>query len=200
MATQVIPFVLSGVRQWFAPDALRAGDEAAWGDLFDIHYPRLYCFFRYRTRTEEAADQFASEVFLDAHRTIRRHDMRRLPVPAWLFEIAGGMLPSDAGTRARQPQVMSGDAPALHVRDEYITAEVRRLVRLLSSEHRSALELRYMLRLSVIEAAAVMSVPTDHAEWSIRCRRISPPDSPGRSAADGSPRAPEPRLRLGSSR
>jgi len=156
MSSGLIAGVMNRVGGWFVADALRAGDEAAWSDLYGTHSPRVYRFFRCRVDTDASAEELVTEVFVEAYRSIEHYEVKRQPLSAWLFGIAGEVLAAHHGAQERQPGTIAVAYPALHVRDEHVATEVRGLLAQLPPQYRSALELRYLLRLSGAEAAAAM--------------------------------------------
>jgi RNA polymerase sigma-70 factor (ECF subfamily) len=135
--------------------AAREGDESAWETLFDLHYARLYRFFRARLSSAEQAEDLASNVFLEAFRSIQNFKWQGKPFEAWLFGIARHQLASFY--RSRHIDVTDADLetePA--VRDEFIAIEIRELLEALPREYQTALELRFIVGLSGVEAAEVM--------------------------------------------
>jgi RNA polymerase sigma-70 factor (ECF subfamily) len=133
-------------------EAARRGSEDAWRDLFDACYPRVYRFFRARVSSEEAAEDLASGVFLEAFRSIERFAWRERPFEAWLFGIARHQLTGHYRAESRLPQL--DEAPA--VSDSYLSIEIADVLGRLRPEHRQALELRYILGLTGEESAAAM--------------------------------------------
>jgi len=142
-----------------ALQALRADDESAWSVLFDVHYPRVYRFFRSRVTTDATAEALALEVFLEAYDSIGRFDLAGLPLSAWLFRVAQDAFTAHHRGSEREPVETTDDSPSTHVRDEYLTGQVREVLNRLPGHYRSALELRYLMGLTGAEAAAVMGVP-----------------------------------------
>lgn len=135
--------------------AARAGDESAWETLFDLHYPRLYRFFRARLSSNEQAEDLASNVFLEAFRSIQKFQWQGKPFEAWLFGIARHQLASFY--RSRRVELTDADLerePA--VRDEFVAIEIRDLLEALPRDYQTALELRFIVGLSGVEAAEVM--------------------------------------------
>jgi RNA polymerase sigma-70 factor, ECF subfamily len=131
-------------------------DEAAWAELFDRHYVKLYRFFRARVGTDETAEDLASETLLQAFRSIERFVWRQIPFGAWLFAIARRVLASHYRRPRLRADPLDHAEPGGHVRDEYLAVEVRDVLGRLSPEHRTALELKYVVGLSGEEAAAAM--------------------------------------------
>lgn len=135
--------------------AARAGDESAWETIFDLHYSRLYRFFRARLSSAEQAEDLASNVFLEAFRSIQNFRWQGKPFEAWLFGIARHQLASFY--RSRKVDVTDADLEAEPaVRDEFIAIEIRELLEALPREYQTALELRFIVGLSGVEAAEVM--------------------------------------------
>lgn len=135
--------------------AARAGDEAAWETLFDLHYPRLYRFFRARMSSNEQAEDLSSNVFLEAFRSIQKFQWQGKPFEAWLFGIARHQLASFY--RSRRVDVTDADLEQEPtVRDEFVAVEIRDLLEALPHDYQTALELRFIVGLSGVEAAEVM--------------------------------------------
>ena len=132
-------------------EAARAGDESAWAAIFDHHYDRMFRFFRSRVATVEQAEDLASNVFLEAFRSITRFQWQGKPFEAWLFGIARNQLASYY--RSKPPDDVQTE---LHTRDEFLEVEVRDILERLRPDHRTALELRFIVGLSGVEAAAAM--------------------------------------------
>jgi RNA polymerase sigma-70 factor (ECF subfamily) len=135
-------------------ESARRGDEAAWRAIFDLQYPRLYRFFRSRVAAHHQAEDLASSTLLQAFRSIGSFRWQGRPFEAWLFGIASHELASFY--RSLPPTPSDAVEERAHVRDEFIAVEVRDLLAQLSDDHRTALELRYLLGFSGQEAAALM--------------------------------------------
>ena len=134
-------------------EAARDGDEAAWREIFDLQYPRLFRFFRSRVALHHQAEDLASSTLLQAFRSISNFRWQGRPFEAWLFGIARHELASFYRSQAPATAELGDSA---HVRDEFIAVEVRDMLAKLSDDYRQALELRYLLGFSGQEAAALM--------------------------------------------
>jgi RNA polymerase sigma-70 factor (ECF subfamily) len=137
-----------------AVERARAGDESAWREIFDEHYPRLFGFFRTRVENEATAEDLAAETFAEAVKGLGRFQWRNRPFGAWLFGIARNRLRMHyraRKTHAELPEEIG------YARDEYVEVDVRDALDRLDPDHRIAIELRYLLGLSGEEAAAVMN-------------------------------------------
>jgi len=131
--------------------AAQQGDERAWETLFDLHYTRVYRFFRARLSTSEEAEDLASATFMEAFRSIGSFRWQGKPFEAWFFGIAHHQLASHY--RSRKPIPLQHETA---VRDEFLELEIRDILDRLHPDYRTALELRFIIGLSGIEAAEVM--------------------------------------------
>jgi RNA polymerase sigma-70 factor (ECF subfamily) len=130
-----------------------AGDEAAWAVVFDAYYPRLYRLFRSRMARHDQAEDLASSEMLEAFRSVQGlpDASQDRPLEVWLFGIARTTLEA-----ADRPGRALESRPSRFVRDEFIEGGMREALRPLSADQRTALELRFVIGLSTLEAAALM--------------------------------------------
>lgn len=131
--------------------AARRGDELAWATIFDLLYPRIFRFFRARLGGLQQAEDLASNVFMEAFRSIEKFEWRGKPFEAWMFGIARHELASYYRSRS-----VAEALPEVAVLDEFLGVEVRDILDRLPRDYRTALELRFVVGLSGIEAAAAM--------------------------------------------
>ena len=163
-------------------EAARSGDAAVWEELFDEHYPQLYRFFRSRVPGDTLAEDLAADVFAEAWRSRGGLRWRRRT------RIARHRLASfyrDRPPDARE--LTSDDEPIGQVHNEFLAVELRDVLDGLRADYRQAIELRYVVGLANVEAAAVM----DRSPGAFRtllhralqsCRDaldFSPPDAAG---------------------
>lgn len=66
----------------------RAGEQAAWREIYERCYAPVYRYVRSRVWDETAAEDVAAEVFVAAVKGIGRYRHQGKPVLAWLFGIA----------------------------------------------------------------------------------------------------------------
>lgn len=66
----------------------RAGEQAAWREIYEGCYTPVYRYVRSRVWDETAAEDVAAEVFVAAVKGIGRYRHQGKPVLAWLFGIA----------------------------------------------------------------------------------------------------------------
>lgn len=69
--------------------AARAAIEPeVFGAIYDVYFPRVYNYIRYRVRDGDLSDDLTAQVFEKALRSISSYDPQRGPFGAWLFAIA----------------------------------------------------------------------------------------------------------------
>lgn len=103
----------------------------------------------------EQAEDLASNTFLEAFRSIANFKWQGKPFEAWLFGIARHQLASYY--RSAKDELTDANLetePA--VRDEFISIEIREILEALPREYQVALQLRFIVGLSGVEAAEVM--------------------------------------------
>jgi len=59
-----------------------------FGEIYDLHFAKIYNYVRYRVESAAAADDVASRVFERALDRLETFDSRKAPIEAWLFAIA----------------------------------------------------------------------------------------------------------------
>jgi RNA polymerase sigma-70 factor (ECF subfamily) len=143
------------------------GDDAAFGDLYDLLYPRLLGFLRRRLREAELAEDFAQQTFLQMHRA-RGHFMRGAEVAPWAFAIARNLVADAARRRRIEPVLLEreesdmdarptsepGPDDLLHARR--VAERIEQTIALLPATQRIAFELIKQDGLSLSEAAEVL--------------------------------------------
>jgi RNA polymerase sigma-70 factor (ECF subfamily) len=144
-------------------ELLAAGDAAAWRQLFDENYDRIYRYAWARTGNVADAEDIASSVFTEAVRGISKFEYRGSPVVAWLFRIAHNESADLLKRRARTPtSTLESDdalvAPAgdgLAARAEW--REVADAIGALKEDQRNVLQLRLVEGHPVKDVAAMLN-------------------------------------------
>jgi RNA polymerase sigma-70 factor (ECF subfamily) len=144
-------------------EGAKAYSQEAWGQLYDEYYPRIseYCFLRINNRT--VAEDLASEVFLEALRSIRRYEYRGVPLSAWLYRIARNVTADHIRWSARRPTLpldVDANHPALHVPDATESTgawhDVHAAIQQLTEDQQQVTLLRFFQGLSHNETAAAI--------------------------------------------
>lgn len=90
--------------------AYQAGNEVAFGQLFERHAGSVYGFLVRRLGDRMLAEDLYQEAFLRVHRGRQTYDARR-PFRAWLFGIVHNLLTDTLRSRGRAPEIASLDQP-----------------------------------------------------------------------------------------
>jgi RNA polymerase sigma-70 factor (ECF subfamily) len=78
-------------------------DPAKFGDLYDIHFERIYAFVARRVHDRDKAEDLTSEVFHKALANLKNYEWRGTPFVAWLFRIAANAVSDHSKRAAREP-------------------------------------------------------------------------------------------------
>jgi len=141
-------------------DRARAGDRAAFAELYDTYADQVYRYVLYRVRESADAEDLTSDVFTRAFAAIHRYRWQGKSFLAWLYTIARNAI-TDRRRRER-PMVDIEDAyglaesgPTAHdqaVHGEDVTA-LKGALHLLTGEQRAVIELRFTKDLSSAQVA-----------------------------------------------
>ena len=70
----------------------KAGDPAAFSEIYDRHQPAIYRYIFYRVGSEPAAEDLCSEVFTRMVEHIDGYTYQGRPLVAWLYTIARNLV------------------------------------------------------------------------------------------------------------
>ena len=153
---------------------LRAGDEAAWGELHRDHYAKLWSSVQRILNNPTLADDVVQEAFIKAHRDIHRF-AGQSQLSTWLYRIAVNQsldtirkkqrtdrwlsfLSPTADTEG-QPTVPEGSVPAvasLGLENAELRDVIFEAMGELSAEHRAVVQLRLVDEMSLEETAQLL--------------------------------------------
>jgi len=162
----VIP-TTDGASAWGpVPDVIeraRAGDRAAFAELYDQYVDSVYRYLLYRLREPSDAEDLTSEVFTRAFANIHRYRWQGKSFLAWLYTIARNAV-TDRRRRER-PTVdldtaygVAEEGPTAHDRavlGEQVGA-LRGAVQHLTAEQQQVLSLRFEQNLSSRDVARML--------------------------------------------
>jgi RNA polymerase sigma-70 factor (ECF subfamily) len=129
-------------------------DPAQFGELYELHFDRVYAFIARRIRDRAAAEDLTSEVFHKALANIRQFEWRGIPFVAWLIRIAANAIADRAKREARERALPSIDvalAPPPEADDR--SARLYSLVRELPADQRRVVLLRFSAEKSIRDVA-----------------------------------------------
>jgi len=143
----------------------RQGDKEAFGLLFDHYHPSVYRFVFYRTRSQQVAEDLASETFFRALRSMNNFRWQGKDFGAWLMTIARNLTTDHfkAGrTRletATEDMGLHDDAtegPETAVLAQLTNEILLQCLQQLPKEQQECLVMRFLQSMSIAETAAVL--------------------------------------------
>jgi len=151
-------------------------DSTAFGDVYDLYYPKIFNYILRRVGDIEIAEDVTTEVFMKALGRIHTFTWRGVPFSAWLYRIASNEMANyfrDKHTRNISLETMmeeQGFEPAsdFDIETAYIEAQeeidrhqqflrVQRVIMELPLKYQEALSLRYFEKKSIAEISHIMS-------------------------------------------
>jgi RNA polymerase sigma-70 factor (ECF subfamily) len=133
-------------------------DPAKFGELYEIHFERIYAFVARRVRDRDTAEDLTSDVFHRAFASLQSYESRGAPFAAWLMRIAANAV-ADQYKRAAREAPVSDDSPepaaAANPDLEAVENQARlfRLVSQLPNDQRQVIFERFVEQRSIREIA-----------------------------------------------
>ena len=136
-------------------------DPARFGDLYDLHFERVYAYLSRRVPSREEAEDLTSDVFHRALAALPRFEWRGAPFGAWLFKIASNSLADRAKRTAKEREFYGLDDPTAFPEGQEGSdadeverrAELYRLVDHLPADQRRVIVARFVEQKSIREIA-----------------------------------------------
>jgi RNA polymerase sigma-70 factor, ECF subfamily len=137
-------------------------DRRRFGELYELHFERVYAFIGRRVRDRAAAQDLTADVFRKALEGLDRFEWRGVPFAVWLFRIARNAIANHRQRTARETtgadletKETSEPTAALSgpVEDH---AAVYRFVRELPDDQRRVIEMRFAEEKGIREIAETM--------------------------------------------
>lgn len=85
--------------EWLVERAKR--DPEVFGELYDVHFDRIYAYIYRKTGDRQAAEDLTSETFTKALANLKGYKYTGQPFAAWLYRIASNLVTDYY--RARRP-------------------------------------------------------------------------------------------------
>ena len=132
-------------------------DPMRFGDLYELHFERIYAFISRRVSDRATAEDLTSDVFQKALANLRSYEFRGAPFAAWLIRIAANAVADQSKRAAREAAAGSGDPPEPSTQPDLEAIEHRarlfRLVTELPQDQRRVIYQRFVEQKSVREIA-----------------------------------------------
>jgi len=143
---------------------LKALEPAAWQQLFDSYFKKMYSFAYARTGDPQLAEDIASEVFAGAAKGIASYKPTGAPLSAWLYRIARNITADALDSRRRKPTV-SVDEIEIETSgwdaQVDLQGDLRQGMTALTKEQQEVITLRFFSDCSLAETAAAMNKSVD---------------------------------------
>lgn len=151
-------------------------DPACFGDLYEIHFERVYAYIVKRVQDRAESEDLTSEVFHQALANLKRFEWRGIPFAAWLFRIAANLI-TDRWQRSGREIADDHAIEAAHVSPAEIEeverrATLFRLVEHLPAEQKRVVVLRFVDQKSIKEVAKEIR-KTEGAVKQLQFRALS---------------------------
>ena len=131
-------------------------DPARFGDLYEIHFERIYAFIARHVHNRDTAEDLTSDVFHKALANLRNYEWRGAPFAAWLMRIAANAV-ADQSKRAAREVAGLEDPVDVSVQPDLAAAEYHarlfRLVHQLPDDQRRVIFERFVGQKSVRDIA-----------------------------------------------
>lgn len=138
-------------------------DPGAFGELYDLHFDRIYAYIYRKTGDRQAAEDLTADTFMKALMHIRGYRYTGQPFAAWLYRIASNVVidyyrvrrptaPLEEGL----PNTIAGNTPeeaALALDDQQAIA---RAVRSLSPDQQDVVLMRFAGDMKLKDIAAAL--------------------------------------------
>ena len=132
-------------------------DPRRFGDLYRLHFDRVYAYVARRVGTRSDAQDLTAEVFQQALANIGRFEWRGAPFAAWLYRIAANAIADHHQRRVRDRNVPRDPLPGWQEHeDPERRATLYRAVRELPEDQRRVIEMRFAQERSITEIARAL--------------------------------------------
>jgi len=151
----------------------KAGDNDAFGELYERYLDKIYSYIYYRTGNHHDTEDLTARVFFRAMAHIESYTERGVPFQAWLYRIAHNLVANWHRDRGRRKVIpldefiaasLKSDAPDQQAEDQEERDALRAAMRRLPEERQQLLLLKFVDHLSNAEIGVIM----DRTEGAIK--------------------------------
>ena len=153
-------------------ERLRAFDQLAWGEQYDLHHTRIWRYVYARTGDRDDADDLAAQVFAEAVASIHRYRYTGRPLLAWLYRIARNLTAERARRRRLELPRSSAEPQGASLEDRLDSMELARALEGLTDSQREVVALRFFAGYSTREIAAALG-KREAAIYSLEVRALA---------------------------
>ncbi len=152
-------------------ERLRAFDQLAWGEIYDLHHIRIWRYVYARTGDRDEADDLAAQVFAEAVASIHRYRYTGRPLLAWLYRITHNLTAQRARRRRREPQRSAAEPQGGSLEERLDSMELAQALERLTESQREVVAMRFFAGYSTREIAAAMD-KRESAIYSLEVRAL----------------------------
>ena len=135
-------------------------DASAWASLYDSYYPVVFKYVLARLPSPEDTEDVASQVFLEALRTIDGYASRGKPLLAWFNSIARNLIAQRLRQRVREKRdegVIDPGSASSGMSDEIIERlDLAKALTAITPDQQDVIVLRFFLVMSIKETSAIL--------------------------------------------
>ena len=132
-------------------------DRRRFGELYELHFERVYAFIGRRVQDRAATQDLTAEVFRKALEAFEKFEWRGAPFGAWLIRIASNAIADHRQKASREVLCEDVEEPAAKIPGTIDTVENRaalyRFVRELPDDQRRVIEMRFAEEKAIREIA-----------------------------------------------
>lgn len=141
-------------------------DEAAFRQLYDFYFPKIYGYIKKRVTHTETAQDLVSEVFMKAFVNIGNFEFKGAPFSSWLYKIAANIVIDHYRKSGHYKTVdienfqdiESGLSADLEVNWQEDRNEVNKYLAVLPDRERQVIELKFFAEQGNLEIAQSLGI------------------------------------------
>lgn len=142
-----------------------AGDQDAFGQLYERYINKIYNYVYYRTGNIHEAEDLTARVFMRAYRHIENYTDRGLPFTAWLYRIAHNLVANWYRDNSRRVETTLDERllmhrKSVHPENEYLLSEERailmKIIQRLPADRQQLLILKFVEKMTNSEIGVIM--------------------------------------------
>lgn len=137
------------------------GNVKAFGELYDIFFPKIHKFVFYKV-SKEQVDDIVSTIFLKVWTNIKKYRRTSYPISSWIYRIAQNSIIDHYRTHREfyelEEKIIDdeGNAPQEYTDQKLNSQRVHRALRKLGSPYQDVILLKFMNDLSNEEIARIL--------------------------------------------
>ncbi len=140
------------------------GNQAAFTQLYDIYFDRIYRYIYVRLRRQDEAQDLTQEVFIKALKAIESYKVGKAPFASWLFRIAHNQVIDHVRKHKKgiemsldeAPPSVGAEDPVAIIEQRFEVAELNAAIMALSPAQQEVISLRFIAELPIADVARIL--------------------------------------------